>query len=340
MSYKPKDPYKFEELVKKYIEDDGRTQASTARILGYSRDTFNKWIRGENQIPFDVIHKLCELWDLTSLEKHQLYSLAGYQFDLSTEDRQLQRALKERMDLKILGEAVYKAEALYSEKKLPDKLEELLDNAREWYDHERKRMGEETTMMRFGDLEARKVARDRIEERLAKGERFIYDATIDVLRPSHEMLEEANIRFRQKSEDVAQAEIEAVNKLLPHGTLHAIARLQRVLVEPLFEEHRRIIIQKMDELRNSLWSKIHGNIIHKFVYEKLTTQEVEIAKALSNNDWSPNRVAVEFGLHTTTVNIRLNHIYTKLEAYFGLKEADLSTLTIILKDYWEMNPDQ
>jgi DNA-binding NarL/FixJ family response regulator len=80
--------------------------------------------------------------------------------------------------------------------------------------------------------------------------------------------------------------------------------------------------------------------LHKFVTKQLTKQEVEIAKSLSKNNWTPNRVAVVLGLHTSTVNIRLNRIYRKLETYFGLKEADLSTLTIILKGYWEMNPDQ
>ena len=88
MNYSSQNQYEFEELVKKHIKDSGRTQASTARILGYPRDTFNKWIRGVNQIPFDVIHELCKLWDLSPVEQGKFYELAGYQLP----NRKTQRA--------------------------------------------------------------------------------------------------------------------------------------------------------------------------------------------------------------------------------------------------------
>jgi hypothetical protein len=71
-------PYEFEQKIKEYIEHSGRSQASTARMLGVPPDTFNKWVRGVNQMPVDMLHKFGELVKLDENQRHELFKLAGY----------------------------------------------------------------------------------------------------------------------------------------------------------------------------------------------------------------------------------------------------------------------
>lgn len=70
--------YEFEQKIKEYIENSGRSQASTARLLGVPADTFNKWVRGVNQMPIDMLHKFCELVKLEENQRQELFKLAGY----------------------------------------------------------------------------------------------------------------------------------------------------------------------------------------------------------------------------------------------------------------------
>lgn len=72
------DRYVFEEKVKRYIEQDGRSQAAVARKLGYAVDTFNRWVRGSNRMPDSAILAFCRLLKLTDQQFAELMTLAGY----------------------------------------------------------------------------------------------------------------------------------------------------------------------------------------------------------------------------------------------------------------------
>ncbi|MCB0064195.1 MAG: helix-turn-helix transcriptional regulator, partial [Caldilineaceae bacterium] len=69
---------KLEEKLKRYIRADGRSQAAVARKLGYTPDTFNKWVRGVNRMPDGVIADFCTLLTLTPVDHAELLNLAGY----------------------------------------------------------------------------------------------------------------------------------------------------------------------------------------------------------------------------------------------------------------------
>lgn len=68
----------FEEAIKAYIEHSERSQAGVARLLGVEADTFNKWVRGVNRMPIDVLHQFCELMKLSEAQRTELFALAGY----------------------------------------------------------------------------------------------------------------------------------------------------------------------------------------------------------------------------------------------------------------------
>lgn len=157
---------------------------------------------------------------------------------------ELRAGLKARKNLKQLGEAVYEAEALDSEGKLTAELAELLRQGREAYDALRVAQGEETTMMRFGDLTARKAARDLISNRMVGDEKFIYDATTNALRPASDLLKEADVLLEACSEETVQYEIEVINLLLPAHPIGAQERLQKALSMPFYEEHKRLLEKK------------------------------------------------------------------------------------------------
>lgn len=72
------DKIAFEHKMKSYIRSDGRSQASMARKLGIGADTFNKWVRGVNRIPDDVIAQFCETLSLSAESQVELLTLAGY----------------------------------------------------------------------------------------------------------------------------------------------------------------------------------------------------------------------------------------------------------------------
>lgn len=71
--------YEFEQKIKAYIkQSDFGTQSAVARKLGYGVDTFNKWIRGVNQIPYNVIIDVCKIIRLGQKQTDELVELAGY----------------------------------------------------------------------------------------------------------------------------------------------------------------------------------------------------------------------------------------------------------------------
>jgi hypothetical protein len=68
----------FEEAMKAYIAQSGRSQAKTARMLGVEPDTFNKWVREVNRMPIDILHRFCELVGLNENQRAELFRLAGH----------------------------------------------------------------------------------------------------------------------------------------------------------------------------------------------------------------------------------------------------------------------
>jgi hypothetical protein len=161
---------------------------------------------------------------------------------------ELRAGLKERRDIKRLGDAVYEAEALDQEGRLPDELTPLLKEAREFYDKTRLQMGEETTQMRFGDIEARAKAVADLQARVVKGDKYILDATTGTERPAAEVLREAQALLEQASEDTAQYELNIAekNKTLRPGYVRL--RLQKALEKPFFEQHKRKLEEKLAEV--------------------------------------------------------------------------------------------
>jgi hypothetical protein len=206
----------------------------------------------------EVLHRLADL-------RRQLAS------ELSeSEIRRLRLGLQNRRNLEELEKAVYEAEMLQLEERLTGDLLSLLQEARNYYDQARQSMGKQTTMMRFGDLRARQQARDAIEDSLIDRQEKIWDPTTDTFRPPSEVLEEAEIRWREASEDTAQYELSRIERALPEHPRWAQQRLLRVLavetdqetgepivdsrrnepryVNPFFTEHRRLLEQKQEEI--------------------------------------------------------------------------------------------
>lgn len=72
------DRYAFEQAIKAHLQTAGRSQAAIARRLGYSADTFNKWVRGVNRMPDDAIARFGQLLGLSTGEITRLFTLAGY----------------------------------------------------------------------------------------------------------------------------------------------------------------------------------------------------------------------------------------------------------------------
>lgn len=72
------DHYEFEQKIKAYIKKDGRSQAAVARMLGHSRDTFNKWVCFVNRMPDTIIYDFCKLLRLNESQRIELLALAGY----------------------------------------------------------------------------------------------------------------------------------------------------------------------------------------------------------------------------------------------------------------------
>lgn len=90
--------YEFERKIKIYISEDGRSQASVARKLGYAPDTFNKWVRGVNRMPDKVIGEFGTLFGLSSDNLVELLKLAGYTVpDARAESERIQDDTKARM---------------------------------------------------------------------------------------------------------------------------------------------------------------------------------------------------------------------------------------------------
>jgi hypothetical protein len=164
--------------------------------------------------------------------------------------RQLRYKLKERRDIRQLGEGVYEAEALDGDGKLPSELIYLLKEARQYYDETRRQQGEETTAMRFGDLKSRYNALQQITNCVIVGHKYIYDNSTSTERPAYEVLREAQLLFERACDDSAQYELDTAEKNMQNNPRYVLQRLEKALQEPFNEIWRRRLGQKLDEVSN------------------------------------------------------------------------------------------
>ncbi len=68
----------FQMLVAEKLREMKRPKAWLAQKLGYSPATFDKWMKGTNRIPYDIVKHLCVLLDFEIEQQMQLYDFAGY----------------------------------------------------------------------------------------------------------------------------------------------------------------------------------------------------------------------------------------------------------------------
>lgn len=239
----------------------------------------------------------------------------------------LRGGLKERRDLQRLGEAVYKAEAMDGENLLTDELAGLLREARQEYDRLRREHGEETTMMRFGALEARKTARDKVADRVRVGERTIFDETTNSYRPSHQVLEEANKLLEDSSEDTAQYELGRANQALPANPRWAKLRLENALGKPFQERHLRTLQGKQHEIEEliqkqdaaeALLTQAEGETDPVRVYERVAGAYSIFPHLLG----LPERLAQARQTATEDLAVEMREHYNRAEVFLQTGQFD------------------
>jgi hypothetical protein len=164
-------------------------------------------------------------------------------------------SLKEKRDIKRLGEAVYLAEAWDEEGKLSEELVSLLKEARHYYDDLRTQMGQEATMARHGDLESVKAAWEKARERLAQGYLYMYHSVMNKDVPTVEYVEEINRLFEERSAEAVQYETEIITRSLPAHPGVAKQRLISALEKPFHEHHRRVLEEKLQEVEALIYEQ-------------------------------------------------------------------------------------
>jgi len=162
----------------------------------------------------------------------------------------LRSGLKDRRDIRRLRNAIYEAEALDIEGKLPIDLEEILKESRKYYDELRRQHGEETTMMRFGDLKSRHDAVQKIMYCVAVGQKYIYDTTTNTDRPAFEILQDAQRLLKEACENSLQYELGIAEEIKQNHPRSAMQRLEKALQEPFDETSFRILREKLDEIKH------------------------------------------------------------------------------------------
>ncbi len=160
---------------------------------------------------------------------------------------ELRAGLRERKDIKRLGEVVYEVEALAGEGKLTPELDVLFAEARKYYDETRIMHGGITTASRLGDLAARSKAVKDISDLVATGQKFIFDVTTNTEKDSFNLLQEANKYLEIASEDTAAYELDLANKQLPAHPRYAKQRLTVALEQPFSEFYKRKLQEKLSE---------------------------------------------------------------------------------------------
>lgn len=169
-------------------------------------------------------------------------------------------------DLQLLEDAIRDCETLDSNGLLPDELKDLLVEGRKRFDDMRQSDGKVTTMMHFGSLDARFKALQEIRGKVVKSNvKVIYDAALSKNRPAQEVLKEAEKLYFNASEDVAQYELDLIRKLklLPAKADTAKDHLTKALKNPLHEEHKRALQEKLDEVNEIIRTQLEANALIK-----------------------------------------------------------------------------
>lgn len=142
----------------------------------------------------------------------------------------LARELGERHDLQLLGRAVRAAEVLQDEGRWPPRLAERLAEARNHWDESRRLQGEMTTFARFGDLKARRLAVQKIENEMTKlSRKVVFDSGRQEYINAGDALAEAQKYYAEKSEELANYELNLVKAMLPAHPEAAYKHLEKIL---------------------------------------------------------------------------------------------------------------
>lgn len=72
------DQWLFKQRIEDCLKEDQRSQAWLARKLGYSPAQLNKWLKGENRIPYGEVDRIAKLLKFDRGEQIELFALAGY----------------------------------------------------------------------------------------------------------------------------------------------------------------------------------------------------------------------------------------------------------------------
>jgi transcriptional regulator with XRE-family HTH domain len=72
------DQWLFKQRIEDRLKEDQRSQAWLARKLGYSPAQLNKWLKGDNRIPYGEVDRIAKLLKFERSEQVELFALAGY----------------------------------------------------------------------------------------------------------------------------------------------------------------------------------------------------------------------------------------------------------------------
>jgi hypothetical protein len=72
------DHWLFKQRIEDRLKEDQRSQAWLARKLGYSPAQLNKWLKGDNRIPYSEVDRIAKLLKFERSEQVELFALAGY----------------------------------------------------------------------------------------------------------------------------------------------------------------------------------------------------------------------------------------------------------------------
>lgn len=235
--------------------------------------------------------------------------------------RRLKARLRERRNLEKLGEAIYEAEALSAEGKLPKDLESELKTARQYYDEMRTRHGGITTAARFGALEAAYQAREDLRRELAAGHETIWDAATNTFVNIEDYVRDVDRVLKEKSEETAQYELSIVSRSLPAYPEIAKNRLEVALGLPFHESEKRKLQEKLNEVEGYLQKKKTAeNLIAQA--RTLSDPFAELRLLLEAKAVFPYLEGLEGIIESTRV-VALNRLRIEVEELFEMAEIEL-----------------
>ena len=68
----------FGDKVRKYYGKEQRSEAWLARQLNCTADSVNKWLNGVNNVPYNRVQQICDIFKLERLQQIELFKSAGY----------------------------------------------------------------------------------------------------------------------------------------------------------------------------------------------------------------------------------------------------------------------